>query len=146
MAGQAAFGDFASAVLIDTQGRFLLQQRDNNPNILHPGMIGLFGGHREEGETFLECIVREVREEISYHVPPEQFAFLGSRTSSELTGGIRRIDTFVARDIPSEAVRVTEGTLVVAGRAELLRLKPKIVPAVGVLLQRFLEDRADANR
>jgi hypothetical protein len=32
----------ASAVLIDTAGRLLLQQRDDIPGILFPGMVGLF--------------------------------------------------------------------------------------------------------
>ena len=56
----------SGAILIDSLGRFLFQQRDNNPEILYPGMIGLFGGHREGNETFLECVVREIHEEISY--------------------------------------------------------------------------------
>ena len=43
----------SGAILIDSLGRLLFQQRDNNPEILYPGMIGLFGGHREGNETFL---------------------------------------------------------------------------------------------
>jgi len=39
--------EIASAVIIDTQGRFLLQQRDQVPGIAQSGKIGLFGGHRE---------------------------------------------------------------------------------------------------
>ncbi len=54
--------EIACAVLVDPHGRFLLQRRDNVPNILYPGKIGLFGGHREGEETFLECVVREVSE------------------------------------------------------------------------------------
>jgi 8-oxo-dGTP diphosphatase len=61
--------DFAVAILLDTSGHLLLQLRDNIPNILYPGKIGLFGGHREENENFLECIVREVHEELSYYIP-----------------------------------------------------------------------------
>jgi 8-oxo-dGTP diphosphatase len=57
------------AILIDTGGRFLLQQRHDVVGILHPGKVGLFGGHREGAETFLECVVREIQEEISYFVP-----------------------------------------------------------------------------
>jgi 8-oxo-dGTP pyrophosphatase MutT (NUDIX family) len=37
---------------------------------VNPGKIGFFGGHREYSETYLECVVREVHEEISYFVPP----------------------------------------------------------------------------
>ena len=46
--------EVSAALIIDTRGRFLLQQRDNIPGILFPGKIGLFGGHREGEETFLE--------------------------------------------------------------------------------------------
>ena len=52
--------EVAGAILIATSGRLLLQQRDDVAGILYPGMIGLFGGHREGAETFLECVVREV--------------------------------------------------------------------------------------
>jgi len=61
--------EIACAILIDLQGRFLLQRRDNVPNILYPGKIGLFGGHREGEETFLGCVVREVFEETGYLAP-----------------------------------------------------------------------------
>ncbi len=74
--------EFTCAVLIDTLGRFLLQQRDNVPGIVHPGKIGLFGGHRECGETYLQCIVREVHEELSYFIPPERFEYLATNGQS----------------------------------------------------------------
>ena len=38
--------DISFAILIDTQARFLFQQRDDVPGIVAPGKIGLFGGHR----------------------------------------------------------------------------------------------------
>jgi hypothetical protein len=39
--------EIACAIIVDAQGRFLLQQRDDVPGILQPGKVGLFGGHRE---------------------------------------------------------------------------------------------------
>ena len=68
--------DVASAVLIDMLGRFLFQRRDDVPGILSPGKVGLFGGHRETGETYLQSVVREVHEEIGYYLRPERFKFL----------------------------------------------------------------------
>ena len=139
MAGAPHSREFASAVLVDTQGRLLLQQRDNKPGILHPGMIGLFGGHREGDETFLECVVREVHEEISYFVPPERFEPLFSYRGPHPDIGIRTVECFLAGDIPLDQVRVTEGALFVAERHELPRQKPQIVPAVWVALQTYLD-------
>src|SRR5260370_41003324 len=77
--------EMACAGLIETSHRFLLQQRDNIVGILHPGKVGLFGGHREDDETFLDCVVREIHEEISYFVPAERFEYLASL----MVGGIR---------------------------------------------------------
>jgi hypothetical protein len=58
--------EFACAILIDS---FLLQQRDDVPGVFQRGKIGLFGGHREGDETFLQCIVREIHEEVSCFLP-----------------------------------------------------------------------------
>ena len=44
------YREVAGALLVDTLGRFLLQQRDDKPGIVEPGKIGLFGGHREGNE------------------------------------------------------------------------------------------------
>jgi 8-oxo-dGTP diphosphatase len=61
--------DISFAILIDSQGHFLSQQRDDVPGIVAPGKIGLFGGHREGNETFLECVVRKVQEETGLALP-----------------------------------------------------------------------------
>lgn len=49
-------------------GKFLFQLRDNKPDIIHPGIWGLFGGHLEPGETPEAALKREVLEEIGYPV------------------------------------------------------------------------------
>src|ERR1700730_10069403 len=79
--------EFASAMLVDTQGRFLFQQRDDKPVIRYPGMLGLFGGHREGNETFAECVSREVHEEIGYLVPPDGFEKMADYSAADLYGG-----------------------------------------------------------
>ncbi len=56
--------------------QFLLQLRDDIPQISHPGRWALFGGHQEAGETPLETVQRELEEEISYS--PPQFTYFGS--------------------------------------------------------------------
>ena len=91
--------EIACAILIDTNGRFLLQQRDDVVGILHPGKVSLFGGHREGDETYLECVVRETHEEISYFVPAERFGYLASLhgTVDKLEDGTFRGKLFVSR-------------------------------------------------
>lgn len=50
-------------------GKFLMQLRDDNPDILYPGHWGFFGGHLEPGETAETGVQRELIEELS-HCPP----------------------------------------------------------------------------
>jgi 8-oxo-dGTP diphosphatase len=52
------------------QDKFLMQLRDNNPNILYPGHWAFFGGHIEPGETPEVAVQREILEEIGYTLPP----------------------------------------------------------------------------
>ncbi len=52
------------------KNKFLMQLRDNIPNIPHPGQWALFGGHMEVGETPDIAVKREVLEEIGYSLPP----------------------------------------------------------------------------
>lgn len=54
--------------------QFLLQLRDNIPNIVYPGHWGLFGGHLEPGESPDIALQRELLEEIGY-TPPNLLEF-----------------------------------------------------------------------
>ena len=98
--------EIAAALLIDVNGNVLLQQRDNIPHIIQPGKVGLFGGHREGEETFLECVVREIAEEISQHIPAERFQHLFSLDGAdpEGAGDHLRGECFVAYDVPTDAL------------------------------------------
>ncbi|UPK35162.1 NUDIX domain-containing protein [Bradyrhizobium sp. 186] len=127
----------ASAILIDTAGRLLLQQRDDILGILYPGMVGLFGGHREGNETFLECVVWEVHEEVSYFVPPEQFEYLAERlgVDPDVEGGIIHGQVFVARDIPSDKLVITEGSLLIVSPDQLSRIEPNLAPSARLALK-----------
>lgn len=53
---------FANVVLVDTEGRILLQERDEHPSI-DPNKWGLSGGHVEPGEDFETAAYRELEEE-----------------------------------------------------------------------------------
>jgi 8-oxo-dGTP pyrophosphatase MutT (NUDIX family) len=52
-------------------------------------MIALFGGHREGDETFHDCVVREIHEELSFFIPPARFEPIAHRTGvdAEVPGG-----------------------------------------------------------
>lgn len=59
--------------ILHSSDHFLLQLRDNIPNIVYPGHWGLFGGHLEPGETPAVAIKRELLEEIGYAPPVLSF-------------------------------------------------------------------------
>jgi 8-oxo-dGTP pyrophosphatase MutT (NUDIX family) len=117
--------------LIDAQGRYLLQRRDNDPTIIYPGRIGLFGGHREGAEAFLECVIREVREETGYLADPEEFEPLGSYSGpdKEIPGATVIGHYYVLRNVPVEALRITEGSLLIVEPDKLGSLAPELAPA-----------------
>ncbi len=55
--------------ILERQGKFLMQLRDDVPGILYPGHWGLFGGHIEPGEDADTAVRRELLEEIGYAPP-----------------------------------------------------------------------------
>jgi 8-oxo-dGTP diphosphatase len=52
--------------LLERDGLWLLQLRDDIEGIVAPGCWGLFGGHLEAGESPEEGLRRELQEEIAY--------------------------------------------------------------------------------
>lgn len=58
--------------ILQQEGRFLLQLRDDFPHIACPGQWTLFGGHLEDGETPITGLKRELLEEIGYEVVAPQ--------------------------------------------------------------------------
>jgi 8-oxo-dGTP diphosphatase len=133
---QTKFREIAPVLLFDTSGRLLLQLRDEIPSIIYPGKIGLFGGHREGNETFLECAVREIREELNFYLPPERFQCIASRSGpdSEVPGGTVRAEIFVARDVPVAEINVIEGSLKIVPTSEVSQIEGALTPYAKVAL------------
>jgi 8-oxo-dGTP diphosphatase len=131
--------EIAVAIVFDTAGRLLLQQRDNAPNILYPGKIGLFGGHRVGAETFLECMVREIHEELSCYLPPERFEPIASRMGpdSAVPGGTVHAEFFVVREVPVDKLKVTEGSLKIVQVSELDEIGNDLTPSARFAFQSF---------
>lgn len=58
-----------SAIPVNPQGKILLQQRDDRPDLLFPGCWTTFGGAIESDETPDEAMRRELLEEIELDLP-----------------------------------------------------------------------------
>jgi 8-oxo-dGTP pyrophosphatase MutT (NUDIX family) len=59
--------DVVLAIVL-VHGAYVLQHRDNKPNIASPGLWSLFGGSPEHGESTVQSIRREIREELGLDI------------------------------------------------------------------------------
>ena len=71
----------AAIVVVDRE-RYLMQLRDDIPNIWYPGHWGLFGGAVDAGEDEIAALRRELREELELEL---QTAELFVRFDFDLT-------------------------------------------------------------
>ncbi|MCI5060920.1 MAG: NUDIX hydrolase [Alphaproteobacteria bacterium] len=71
--------NLADCVILTKNNRLLMQQRpDNWKN--HAGVLNIFGGHIEKGETIQDGLIRELREELGAVVKPKDVTFIGTIT------------------------------------------------------------------
>lgn len=125
----------AAAVLIGTCGRYLLQRRDDIPNILFPGMIGLFGGHIEGEESAHEAVRREVAEETGYEAPQQDYMSLMTCVVP-LPDGSRLDETlFLLDGVPTNQLIITEGTLLPISEEQLDNHLSEMTPATAAAIQ-----------
>jgi 8-oxo-dGTP pyrophosphatase MutT (NUDIX family) len=83
---------FSVVLLVDPQGRILLQERDEHAPI-SPDTWGMVGGHVEDGEEFEPAAYRELEEETGVRLPPgglrlwraEQFGYVGAAATNRYT-------------------------------------------------------------
>ena len=55
--------------------RLIVIQRDDKPDINFPGLWDFAGGSREDDETPLECVTREVQEELGINLDADTVIF-----------------------------------------------------------------------
>jgi 8-oxo-dGTP pyrophosphatase MutT (NUDIX family) len=61
-------GNAAAALLVREDGRYIVQLRDDLPQIWYPGHWGLFGGSVDPGEDVFATLRRELHEELELEV------------------------------------------------------------------------------
>ena len=70
-------GDAAAAIIHTGDGRYLLQHRDAIRSIFYPDHWGCFGGAMEAGESPLQALYRELREELAFDFEPHPTSKFG---------------------------------------------------------------------
>jgi 8-oxo-dGTP pyrophosphatase MutT (NUDIX family) len=133
----AAQHRFAGVVLVDREGRILLQERDEHPRI-DPEKWGLAGGHVDPGEDFLAAAHRELEEETGVRIEPGGLALFGEFVVDhrEAYGTWDRMQVFVAAtDLTDADIDCREGRQIVfvepavARGLDLTAAASDIVPA-----------------
>ena len=97
-----------AAIIISSNGKFLLHLRDNKTTRL-PDQWCLIGGGIDKNETSEQASIREIKEEIGQD--PVEHKFYVRIESANINGGAS--DIFIAK-IPTEGndIKVTEGRAV----------------------------------
>ncbi len=131
--------EIACAIILDVEGRLLLQQRDDVVGIVHPGKVSLFGGHREGNETFLECAVREIEEEIGKSIPAERFEYLTTLVGHDLDSEAGAVtgEFFIVRNVALDGLAVTEGSLLVIEPDKVFEIVDRLTPATRYAMKAF---------
>ncbi len=89
--------------MLQREGRWLMQLRDEIPTIVAPGCWGLFGGHLDPGETPEQALRRELLEEISWQPQALQLVMvhhIHRRTAHVFRGEL---------SVPLEQLQLLEG-------------------------------------
>jgi ADP-ribose pyrophosphatase YjhB (NUDIX family) len=114
---------FASVVLVDREGRILLQERDEHARI-DPEAWGLAGGHVEPGEDFEPAAYRELEEETGVRLAPGTLALFGEFVvdHTRAHGTWDRMQVFVAAtDLTDADIDCREGRQIVFVEPDVAR-------------------------
>ena len=121
-----------AALLQLSDGRYVMQLRDSNPNIFYPDHWGCFGGAVDPGEAPTVALVRELREELMVTLTPEdverftEFTFDFGFASDGI-----RMRTYYTVSLPQtdlDGLVLGEGADLGAFEAESLLAMPRVVP------------------
>ena len=120
---------------------YLLQLRPNVPTIGAAGLIGAFGGRIEPGESPVEAVCRELREETSLTPSTEDFSYLGT---VEVTAHKQEQPLQVSANVFRIGIAPTENVIAVDG--EVVRMTKeqadehidRLTPATRAAFEQFL--------
>jgi 8-oxo-dGTP pyrophosphatase MutT (NUDIX family) len=121
-----------AALLQLSDGRYVMQLRDSNPNIFYPDHWGCFGGAVDPGEAPAVALVRELREELMVALTPEDVTrFTEFTFDFGFAGDGIRLRTYYTVTLPQaglDGLVLGEGADLGAFEAERLLAMPRVVP------------------
>jgi 8-oxo-dGTP pyrophosphatase MutT (NUDIX family) len=99
---------FAGVILLSPQNNFILQLRDDKPNIADPGKLSIFAGRLLEGESPEDAARRELFEETGLR--PDALEFFVAYEKDPARHGAPGVShIYVAKDVDPSKLEVHEG-------------------------------------
>jgi 8-oxo-dGTP pyrophosphatase MutT (NUDIX family) len=121
-----------AALLQLTNGRYLMQLRDSNPDIFYPDHWGCFGGAVEPGEEPVAALERELQEELGVPVPPADVRrFTEFTFDFGFAGDGVRVRTYYSVTLPQSdltGLTLGEGADFAAFEGDILLAMQSVVP------------------
>ena len=129
--------------MLERDGRWLMQLRDNIPGIVAPGCWGLFGGHLDPGETPEQALRRELIEEIGWSAGELRFwrSHHNARRVAHLFVGPLTVPLEQLQLLEGEAMALVSSAELLSGRIwseavqEFRPLAPGLAEALAPLLE-----------
>ena len=112
---------YVGALLVDTNGKLIAQQRDDKPGITNPGMVSLFGGTSHEGESPIETLRRELEEELELEVSSNNLLL---QTVKHENGTNVACFIYIVTGVDAEKLKLHEGAGFAVGTPEDLLSRP----------------------
>ncbi len=112
---------YVGALLVDTNGKLIAQQRDDKPGITNPGMVSLFGGTSHEGESPIETLRRELQEELELEVNSNNLLL---QTVKHENGTNVACSIYIITGVDAEKLKLHEGAGFAVGTPEDLLTHP----------------------
>jgi 8-oxo-dGTP pyrophosphatase MutT (NUDIX family) len=120
------------ALLQLSDGRYLMQLRDSNPDIFYPDHWGCFGGAVDAGEAPAAAVLRELEEELAVTVEAADITrFTEFTFDFGFAGDGIKVRTYYAVTLPradTHGLVLKEGADLAAFEPERLLAMPRVVP------------------
>ena len=125
--------DAAVAIIVLEDRRYLMQLRDEIPQIFFPGHWGLFGGAMEPGEAAETALQRELREELAVDIDIARMHYFTEITFDFPVHGriLRRFYEVSVSIATFESMVLGEGADMRAFPAAEIMTKLRVVPYDG---------------
>jgi len=129
----------AHALLVNRDGKVILQQRDNNPGIVNPGLIAMFGGSLKAGDTLKSGLKRELEEELELNIESydvKEVCVLYK--TKEIDGQDYEAHIFVVKPVDERLLRVHEGSGFVCDYPDNMVKNDKLTRITKLALEKYL--------